>query len=142
MTCLQLVPQLHVCMSVRNVVPCAAFIFLLNCTSASSKGSKAKTEAMHFPSKQLKDIPRNELAAYKACEGSGCITFTNKFRYLGSLISWDLTDNLDVQQRTGIASKAFGLLRKEIFCNQSLKIVTQVRLFTAFVINLLLWGCE
>ena len=58
--------------------------------------------------------------------------------YLGSLISWDLTDNSDVQQRTGLASKAFGLLRKEIYCNQSIKAVTRVWLFTAIVINLLL----
>ena len=113
----------------------------------SSKGSKSKTEAMYFPSKQLKDIPADELAANKAdfdltCEGGGCISFTDEFRYLGSLISCDLTDNSDIQQRIGLASKAFGSLRKEIFCNQSLKEVTRVRLFTAIVINLLLWGCE
>ena len=69
----------------------------------SSKGSKSKTEAMHFPSKKLKEIPLDDLAASKAyfdltCEGGGCITFTDKFRYLGSLISWDLTDDSDVQQ--------------------------------------------
>ena len=96
---------------------------------------------MHFPSKELKDIPLDEHAAYKAdfdltCKGSRCITLTDEFRYLGSLISWDLTDNSDVQQKIELASKAFGSLRKEIFCNQSLKEVTRVRLFTAIVIDL------
>ena len=113
----------------------------------SSKGSKSKTEAMYFPSEQLKNIPADDLAANKAdfdltCKGGGCISFTDEFRYLGSLISCDLTDNSDIQQRIGLASKAFGSLRKEIFCNQSLKEITRVRLFTAIVINLLLWGCE
>ena len=51
---------------------------------------KSKTEAMYFPSKKVKDIPLDELAAEKAdfdltCKGSGCITFTDEFRYLGSL---------------------------------------------------------
>ena len=87
----------------------------------SSKGSKSKTEATYFSSKQLKKIPLDEFAANKAdfdltCERGGCITFTDEFRYLGSLISWDLTDNSDVQQRTGLAFKAFGSLRKGIFC--------------------------
>jgi hypothetical protein len=69
----------------------------------SSKCSKSKTEAMCFPSKQLKDILSDELVPNKAdfdltCKGGGCIIFTYELRYLGSLISWDLTDNSDVQQ--------------------------------------------
>ena len=56
----------------------------------SSKGSKSKTEAMYFPSQKLKEIPLDELAANRAdfdltCKGGGCITFTDGFRYLGSL---------------------------------------------------------
>ena len=56
----------------------------------SCKGSKSKTEAMYFPSKKLKEIPLDKLAANKAdfdltCEGSGCITFMDEFCYLGSL---------------------------------------------------------
>ena len=69
----------------------------------SSKGSKSKTEAMHFPSNKVNEIPLGELAASKAdfdltCKGSGNITFTDEFRYLGSAISWFLTDAPDVQQ--------------------------------------------
>ena len=71
----------------------------------SSKASKSKTEAMYFPSKKPKDIPPDELAAGKADfdltrKGGGCITFMDEFRYLGSVTSWDLTDNSDVQQQT------------------------------------------
>ena len=67
----------------------------------SSKGSESKTEAMYFPSKQLKDIPQDELAADKAdfdltCKGGGNITLMDDFCYHGSLISLDLTDNSDV----------------------------------------------
>ena len=75
-----------------------------------SKGSKSKTEAMYFPSKKLKEIALDELAANKpafdlTCEDGGCITLTNEFRYLGSRISWFLTDDSDVQQRIGLAQK-------------------------------------
>ena len=46
---------------------------------------KSKTGAMYFPSKILKEILLDELAANKAdfdltCEGGGCITFTDEFR--------------------------------------------------------------
>ena len=68
--------------------------------------------------------------------------FTDKLCYLRSLISWHLTDDPDVQQLIELATKAFGSIRKEIFCNQSLKAVIPVWLFTAVVINLLLWSCE
>ena len=58
----------------------------------SSQGRKSKTKAVYFPSKKLKEIPLDELAANKAdfgltCEGGGCITFSDEFCYLGSLIS-------------------------------------------------------
>ena len=92
----------------------------------SAKGSKSKTDAMYFPSKQLKEIPLDKLVANNAdfdltCEGDGCITIIDKFRYRGSLISWDLADNSDAQQRTGLASKAFGSLRKEIIATNPSK---------------------
>ena len=47
--------------------------------------------------------------------GSKSKTEAMEIRYIGSLISWDRTDNSDVHQLTELASKAFGLLRKEIF---------------------------
>ena len=102
---------------------------------------------MNFPSKKPKEILQDELAANKAdfdltCEHGGCITFTETFRYdLRSLISWDLTDNSNVQQRIGYLPKHLAHSEKS-FCNHSLKGVTRVRLFTAIVINLLLLGCE
>ena len=112
----------------------------------SSKGRKSKMDAMNFPSKKLKEIPLDELEANKAdfdlkCVSSECITFMEEFRYLGSLISWLLTDTSDAHQRIGLASKAFGALKK-LFCNQSIKVATRVRLFSTIVIHLLLWGCE
>ena len=70
--------------------------------TSSFKGRKSKTEAMYFPSKILKEIPLDKLAANKAainltCKGGGCITFMDEFRYLESLISWYLTDDSDVR---------------------------------------------
>ena len=53
----------------------------------SSKGSNSKAEATYFPSKKLKDIPLDELAANAAdfdliCEDGECITFKDEFSYL------------------------------------------------------------
>ena len=76
------------------------------------------------------------------CDDGGYISFTNKFRYLGSILTPDLSDETDIQRRIQLASQAFGSLRSNVFCNCSLPCSTRIQLFSAIVVNLLLWGCE
>ena len=115
-----------------------------NRATSSSEGRKSNTEAMYFPSKKLKETPLDELAANKGRFqlNTGGQRMHHIYGQISlpwiSNISWLLTDNSDGQHHIGLASQAFGSLRKDIFCYQFLKVVTRVQLFTAIVINLLL----
>ena len=122
---------------------------------AGGQDSKSKTEAMFFPwqlgkpalTKANKAILRSHITTNAAdfdltCENGGYISFTNKFCYLGSILTPDLSDELDIQRRIQLASQAFGSLRSKVFCNRSLHSSIRTQLFQAIVINLLLWGCE
>jgi len=48
------------------------------------------------------------------------ISFTNKFCYLGTIISSYLSDDADISRRIQQASKAFGSLIAGVFCNQNI----------------------
>ena len=113
----------------------------------TSEGSKSKTEAVFFPSRttstSIEEIQSNSADFDLVCDSGGFITFTNEFRYLGTIISSDLRDRPDIDRRINQASKAFGSLRSSVFCNEKqLSPIIRRRLFMAIVVNLLLWGCE
>jgi len=129
--------------------------------TATCKGSKSKTEAMYFPSNStikeykeynesndtcsLEEFTADKWADFNLLGVEGeYISFTNQFCYLGTIISSDLTDNADIARRIQQASKAFGSLREGVFCNQKHLNPNKIHrhLFSAIVINLLLWGCE
>ena len=57
------------------------------------------------------------------CENreGGFTSFTDSFCYLGSIITPNLlSDDDDIRRRIQLASKAFGSLRTESFCSQSI----------------------
>ena len=132
--------------------------------TATRKGSKSKTEAMYFPSnstikehsehmtlhkesndaRSLEEFTADNWADFDLLGVEGeYISFTNQFCYLGTIISSDLSDDADISRRIQQASKAFGSLRDGVFCNRKhLNSKIRRRLFSAIVINLLLWGCE
>ncbi len=69
------------------------------------------------------------------------VTFTRLFRYLGSMISFNLRDDEDITAQVAAATAFMGAL-KEVWQNQHLDIYSKYLLFRAIPINLLLWGCE
>jgi hypothetical protein len=71
----------------------------------------------------------------------GFISFTRTFKYLGSLITYNLRDDEDIKARTAAANASMGAL-KEIWSNPNLDTYSKYLLFRAIPINLLLWGCE
>ena len=94
-------------------------------------------------SASIEEIQSNSADFDLVCDSGGFITFTNEFRYLGTIISSDLRDRPDIDRRINQASKAFGSLRSSVFCNEKqLSPIIRRRLFMAIVVNLLLWGCE
>ena len=72
----------------------------------------------------------------------GFVHFTDEFKYLGSIISEDLTDDADCNARIRAAAGAFGALRSRIF--QERRVPTKVKrmAYQALVLNVLLFGCE
>ena len=64
------------------------------------------------------------------------VKFTNRFKYLGTYITQDLSDNTNIDERILSASKNFNALGKEIFRNR------KISLHIATTINILLWGCD
>ncbi len=71
----------------------------------------------------------------------GYVTFSRKFKYLGSRISYSLRDDDDINARLAAASQSMGAL-KEVWRNPHLDTYSKYLLFRAIPVNLLLWGCK
>jgi hypothetical protein len=72
----------------------------------------------------------------------GFVQFTKQFRYLlGSIISYNLDDTVDIDARISQASKAMGALRKKIKCDQ-VSLYAKRLIYLAIPVNLCLWGAE
>ncbi len=72
---------------------------------------------------------------------NGYITFSRKFKYLGSRILYSLRDNDDINAQLAAASQSMEAL-KEVWRNPHLDTYSKYLLFRAIPVNLLLWGCE
>jgi exonuclease III len=64
------------------------------------------------------------------------------FKYLGSHITEDLSEDLDVSERIRLAACAFGKYKKAIFKEKSLSVEAKARAFTAYVLPNLLYQSE
>jgi hypothetical protein len=71
----------------------------------------------------------------------GFVSFTRTFRYLGSLISYNLRDDNGITSRLATANASMGRL-KEVWCNPHLDVYNKYLLFRAIPMNLLLLGAE
>jgi hypothetical protein len=80
-----------------------------------------------------------ETAEIKVADGY--VTFSRKFKYLGSRIPYNLRDDDDINARLAAASQSMGAL-KEIWHNPHLDTYSKYLLFRGIPVNLLLWGCE
>ena len=74
-------------------------------------------------------------------EDGAFIDFTAHFKYLGSVISFDLTDDKDINNRITKANQAMGALR-HFWRNPYADLHAKKQIFLAIPANLLLWGCE
>ena len=68
--------------------------------------------------------------------------FTNRFKYLGTYLTQNLSDDTDINERILAASKNFNALGKELFRNRKISLHIRCRLYVATTINILLWGCD
>ena len=74
--------------------------------------------------------------------GDRYIPIVDKFVYLGSMISRDCSDEADVQMRIQKASIAFGSLKKCIFSNSKIRLDVKGKVYSSYVIPILLYGVE
>ena len=66
----------------------------------------------------------------------------DKFRYLGSMITRDCRDDIDVTSRIETAGNAFGALRKCIFSSPYTSFATKKLVYMALILSILLYGSE
>jgi len=102
--------------------------------------TKSKTEAVFFPSRSNEDL--DPVAREDFDVGNGrFISFCSVFQYLGTLISDDLKDDIDVQARIRKARAGFAMM-KPILLNRRLSLKLRVQLYLQIPLNIALWGCD
>jgi hypothetical protein len=112
--------------------------------AAPTVDSKSKTEAIYFPahSKPIEEVEEDLISGRIIISGNKFVDFTDQFKYLGTYLAQNLSDDTDVDDRITAASKNFNALGKELFRNRKISLHIQCRLFVATTINILLWGCD
>jgi len=106
--------------------------------------TKSKSEAMYFsPSlKQAKeDFDNNVLPEDIFLPDNKKIHFVNKFKYLGSIITPLLNEDLEVETRIKKAKSPMGAAR-HFFDNKDVDKRIKSQIYVAGPLNALLWGCE
>ena len=100
--------------------------------------AKSKTEAMFFPKPRCDDgtTPPNFPCA------DGFISYTRKFKYLGSHIVPSLDSAEEITIRIEKASQDFGCLSKSTFRNKDVSKFLKGRIYVALILSILLHGCE
>ncbi len=71
----------------------------------------------------------------------GHVDFVKHFKYLRSYISFDLTDDYDINKRIAVANKSMGSL-KHFWDNSYASLRAKQLIFLAMPSNQLLWGCK
>jgi hypothetical protein len=71
----------------------------------------------------------------------GFIDYTANFQYLGTLTSFDLRDDNDIQARVNRASQQMGAF-KNVWESPYVDLKAKYLFFLAIPINTLLWGCK
>ena len=116
----------------------------LTTSKSSSKSNKKKTKKptkVQLARKHRERIYQASPLTDRIHTEAGFIDFCMHFKYLGSYLSFDLTDDFDIENRLASANSAMGAL-KHFWNNQYADLHTKVAIFKAIPLNLLLWGCE
>ena len=74
--------------------------------------------------------------------GERYIPVVKEFTYLGSVVTCDTSDDLDVDRRVQKACNAFGLIRKSIFSSLKIKLRIKAKVYESFILPILLYGVE
>eukprot|EP00978_Attheya_sp_CCMP212_P004193 scaffold9100_cov64-Attheya_sp.AAC.3 len=97
----------------------------------------SKTECVHFPAANQQQPANLKNIQVK----QGFVSFKKCFKYLGSIISSNLNDEMDINALISQANKAMGALREYFRCPQ-VNLQSKRLSYLAIPINLVLWGVE
>jgi hypothetical protein len=109
-----------------------------------SDSIKSKSEAMYFPPslKQARDdLANNRLPEDILLPDNKRVHFTNSFKYLGSIITPLLNEDLEIEARIKKAKSIMGAT-KHFFSNKDIDKRIKSEIYVAGPLNALLWGCE
>ena len=70
---------------------------------------------------------------------NGYTTYTGNFTYIGSKVTHDINNGVDIEARKKQATKALGARMKGMFHNPHLEVKTKRVLYLVIPINLLFW---
>ena len=98
--------------------------------------SLKKTEEIYQPK------PGADYTAPTITTDNNALNVTDKFTYLGSMISQNALIDDDISARVGKASGSFGKLTKRIWSERGVRLATKVNVYCAVVLPTLLYGCE
>jgi hypothetical protein len=104
---------------------------------------KSKSEAMYVSPNFTEDLKTSSSSniTSRFIVKDGYIDFTDKFKYLGSIISNDLKDDSEIDARIKKATSQIGALKNFFKCKR-ISLATKFQIFQAIPINTVLWGCE
>ena len=74
--------------------------------------------------------------------GGGKVTFTTSFKYLGCMISSNLSDESEVEAKIRSASAAFASLRQQFFGSKMIQPAYKKEAYEGLILSILLHGCE
>jgi len=74
--------------------------------------------------------------------GDRYILIVEEFTYLGSVISRDSSDDLDVDRRIQKACNGFGLIRNSLFSSSKIKLSVKAKVYQTFILPILLYVVE
>jgi hypothetical protein len=99
--------------------------------------SLKKTEVMHQPAPDVTNtvpplITVNNTALHVA----------DKFCYLGSTVTQDLSLDTEIATRISKAASAFGMLYKRVWDERGVRLCTKIQVYNAVVLSSLLHGCQ
>jgi exonuclease III len=104
-------------------------------------GKPAKTEAVFYPSAEKARCP-DPLDTCDIEVDGGIVSFTDKFKYLGSIIASNLRDDAECDARISAANKAFGALKRQLFNVRGIETRAKKHAYEALVLSLLFYGSE
>ena len=110
-------------------------------TTQNKKNQTTKKTFSTMSQKERETLYDNSPNTRRMMIADGFVDFVKHFKYLGSYVSFDLTDDFDIDKRIAAANKSMGSL-KHFWNNPYASLRAKQLIFLAIPANQLLWGCE